>query len=381
MSTFVRRAIERDPRFVVTSRVVTSKNVSTDAGSPPNQLDDLASTGRFDAVVVGSPDLLVDREISGLESYARRRAGTVILLCDAPAAGMISRLTQVMRWTMQRRIAPAPIVVRSPGATKIDTVLLSSEVAWATPVPSTADVLARTAHVGDSTSNRPVVWRAPLGAGRVIVSSALDAWRYRDRAQSGFDPFWQTLIADASAASPPAVDVRVSPAPVSPGENVDVDVTLRDVALRELASARDTIRASVIGQIVGPSGARTAVRLWPAADVGDFHTTIRAPRDTGMYRFVATFDRDSADAPLVVANGVSHATPSDIDLLESVAASRGGKVISAAALDGLGSAISTGIHAAPRVETWHPMRSAWWILPFVFALGTEWLLRRRSGLG
>ena len=37
MSTFVRRAIERDPRFVVTSRVVTSRNVSTDAGNPPNR--------------------------------------------------------------------------------------------------------------------------------------------------------------------------------------------------------------------------------------------------------------------------------------------------------------------------------------------------------
>jgi len=44
MSTFVRRAIEHDPRFVVTSRVVTSRNVSTDAGTPPSRLDDLAST-------------------------------------------------------------------------------------------------------------------------------------------------------------------------------------------------------------------------------------------------------------------------------------------------------------------------------------------------
>jgi len=39
-STFVRRAIERDPRFVVTSRVVTSRNVSVDAGEPPSRLDD-----------------------------------------------------------------------------------------------------------------------------------------------------------------------------------------------------------------------------------------------------------------------------------------------------------------------------------------------------
>ena len=231
---------------------------------------------------------------------------------------------------------------------------------------------------GDSTGNRPVLWRASLGAGRVIVSSAFDSWRYR--AQSSFDKTWQTLLADASSASPPAVEVRVSPAPVSPGENVDVDVTLRDAALREVSTPRDTIRASVTAQIVGPRSSRTSIRLWPTANVGEFHTTVRAPRDTGAYRVVAASDGLSADAPLVVANDVSRPIPSDIDLLESVVASRGGKVFSAAALDGLVPAIASVVRPASRAERWHPMRSAWWIVPFALALGAEWLLRRRAGL-
>ncbi len=52
MSTFVRRALERDLRLVVTSRVVTSRSISTSAGSAPERLDELASMARFDAIVV-----------------------------------------------------------------------------------------------------------------------------------------------------------------------------------------------------------------------------------------------------------------------------------------------------------------------------------------
>jgi hypothetical protein len=314
-----------------------------------------------------------------LEAFGRRRAGSVVLLYDVAAAGKVARLTQWSGWrTQQRRRLPVPVVGPIEGGAGIDTLLIASEFAWPYPLPYTADVLARTAASGDSIGNRPLLWRAPLGAGRIIVSSALDAWRYR--AQSNFDKTWQTILAGASSVSPPAVEVRVSPEPVSPGENVDVDVTLRDVALRELTSSRDTARARVTAEIVGPGASRASIRLWPAANVGEFHTTVRAPYDTGSYRIVVTSDGLSADAPLVVATGVSRPTPNDIDLLESVVASRGGRVISASALDGLAPAIAGVVRPGSRAEIWHPMRSAWWIVPFALVLGAEWLLRRRAGL-
>ena len=381
MSTFVRRAIERDSRFAVTSRVVTSRNVSTDVGTPPGRLDDLSSTSRFDAIVVGAPDALSDAEIAGLEDYARKRGGNIVLLCDGGFTPKVSRLTQASQWTSpERRRAPLPIISQTPGASGVDTVLLATELAWPSRLPRTAEVIARTVAADDSLTNRPMLWRIPLGAGRVVVSSALDSWRYRDRARVGFDKLWQTLLAEVSSASPPAIDVRVSPAPVAPGEDIDVDVTLRDLALRDVAAPRDTVRASVAADIVGPRASRTASRLWPAGNIGEFHTSVRAPRDTGVYRVVISFGGLSADASLVVAHTVSRPTPSDIDLLESLAASRGGKVVSAAALDGLAPAIAAIVRPASRAETWHPMRSVWWILPFALALGAEWLLRRRAGL-
>ena len=58
MSTFVRRTIERDPRFIVTSRIVTSRGVSTEVGRPPQSLGDASALEAFDAIVVGSPDAL-----------------------------------------------------------------------------------------------------------------------------------------------------------------------------------------------------------------------------------------------------------------------------------------------------------------------------------
>jgi hypothetical protein len=378
MSTFVRRAVEQDPRFVVTSRVVTSKNISTDAGTPPNRLDDLSSTSRFDAIVVGSPGALSEAEIGGLDAYARKRGGNVVLLCDGDFTPKAWRLTQVRSWTSpQRQRLALPIISRTPGATSTDTVLFATELSWPSEMPGTAEVLARTVSSIDSLTNRPMLWRVPLGAGRVTVSSALDSWRYRG--QTGFDKLWPTVLADASSASIPAVDVRVSPGAVAPRENIDVDVTIRDAALREVGP-RDTVHVGIAAEIVGPRSSRTRIPVWPTANTGEFHTTVRAPNDTGAYRIVVTSGGLSADAPLVVANGASRPMPNDIDLLESLVAARGGKVISAAALDGLAPAIAAIVRPASRAETWHPMRSIWWIVPFALALGAEWLLRRRAGL-
>jgi hypothetical protein len=225
-----------------------------------------------------------------------------------------------------------------------------------------------------------VIWSEPIGAGRLIVSSALDSWRFRDPTQSAFDRLWQMVLADAAAAAPPPISVRVSPAPLSPGESADITVTLRDVALRDAASQSTpaTVAASIIAP--GASSRRTSLRLWPTAEVGEFRTTLRAPDAAGVYRIVATSGGATAEAPMIVSAGVTHASPSNLDLLEAVATASGGTVISAARLDGLRDALTSVIKPVRRLERWHPMRSAWWILPFAFALSGEWLLRRRASL-
>ena len=131
-STFVRRAVESDPRFDVTSRVVTSKNISTDLGAPPASLDNAAGLDRYDAIVIGAPELLTDREVAGLESYLRRRAGSVVLMLDELPAGPFQRLLGVTTWNRNRDGKTTVDV----GMIAIDSnYLRASELIWPAELP------------------------------------------------------------------------------------------------------------------------------------------------------------------------------------------------------------------------------------------------------
>jgi hypothetical protein len=117
----------------------------------------------------------------------------------------------------------------------------------------------------------------------------------------------------------------------------------------------------------------------PAGSPGEIRATFRAPAAPGIYQVTASGDGFTANAPLVVASDVARSGGDDMDLLHAVVESRGGSVIPESRLDELAPALVRAIRPQPRLETWHPMRSAWWILPFAFALGGEWFIRRRSG--
>jgi hypothetical protein len=378
MSTFVRRAIERDPRFVVTSRVVTSRNLSTDAGRPPARLDDLPMMTSFDAVVVGAPDALAERDVAGLDAYLRRRGGSVVLLFDQRASGAspYDRLVNAGGWAVSTDSAVVPIAT----STADSTAMRASEVMWPLRLPATASVVARTPpNPKRSASGVPVVWRSAVGAGRLLVSGALDAWRYRDR--SAFDGFWRTLIAESAESSPPAIAVRLSNATATPGEQIDVSVNVRDAALQEPNVARP-VRTTVSARVTSadvPNESAT-FRLWPGDGVGELRGVVRAPDKPGLYRVTVSADGNMSTAPLVVATNASHPAPDDRDLVAAWTRSRGGSAAPASRLSELPAALRRAIHLAPRRETWYPMRSAWWIVPFAILLSAEWWLRRRRGL-
>ena len=71
--------------------------------------------------------------------------------------------------------------------------------------------------------------------------------------------------------------------------------------------------------------------------------------------------------------------PDERDLVSAFAGSRGGIAVSAAHLKDLSAALGRTLRPITRREEWHPMRSAWWIIPFALALAAEWW-RRRHGL-
>ena len=380
MSTFVRRAIERDRRFAVTSRVVTSRNISTDAGRPPVSLDEAASLAAYDVVILGAPEALTTSDVAGIERYLRRRGGSVLLLFDRASAGAYTRLTGDVRWNHSTSATASAVVAadvdRRPDSVAMrvtDFMVPSAEVAG-----SHALALLRPSAT-DRASGRAVVWSVAVGAGQLIVSGALDAWRFRDATISSFDRFWQGQVAAAAESSPPVLLLETSNRLVAPNEWVDLTVTLREPALaaREVSAVRRGTVAVVLQS--GSSTRRERVRVWPAGPVGRFHGVFRAPGTAGRYVLNAKSDGATVDAPIVVSAAATATRTSEASVVAAWAAARGGLAVSATQLESLRPAVTRTLRPTARAVTWHPMRSAWWIIPFSFLLGAEWWLRRRSG--
>ena len=196
MSTFVRRALESDPRFVVTSRVVTTRGAAATAGQPPESLATLPSLDPFQAVIAGAPEALTAPDVAGLEAFMRQRGGTVILLVDeAIASPALRTLSGIERWTAASRAEP-------------------------TGAPPASETFSPAAVPPWAQSAGHATWSMPFGRGRLVVSGQLDAWRYRDRDASAFDSYWRRAVADAAAAaqhaarpSPPFAGVALRRAP------------------------------------------------------------------------------------------------------------------------------------------------------------------------
>ena len=372
MSTFVRRAVEQDSRFVATSRVVTSRGVSVETGRAPESLGTADTVSLFDAIVVGAPHELTPADVDGLESYLRRRGGAVVLLCDERATGPFERLLAVSRWATASAVQPSAI--DADGAR-----VHAADFAWPAQLPAGARAIAESSVAASgTTAPRPIVWRTPVGAGRVIVSGALDAWRHRTHEGSSFDRFWQTVVAGAAEASAPPIAVTVHPTAASPRTVLNVEVTLRDVALAELSSGVPI--GATVSAAIERDGSRTPIALWPDHEPGRFRGDARVPTTPGQYRVVVTAGGARAETPVGVLDDAAAPTPDESALLTAWTKTRRGTAISAAQLAALPAALERSLAPAPRLETWYPMRSVWWLAPFALALGAEWWSRRRHGL-
>lgn len=374
MSTFVRRAVERDTRFAVTSRVVTSSNVSTDAGRPPATLYDPAVMEVYDAIVVGAPEALTERDVQGLERFLRRRGGTLVLLFDGNRRGAYERLAPIGAFSNTSNSRGT--IVAGVGTDSI--AMRATEWMWPAQLPAGAEVLASSdAHAVAPSIRHPLVWSTSAGAGRVVVSGALDSWKFRDAAQSGFEKFWQQTMAMAAQASARAIELRVPNVPVPPGTAVAVKLTSRAAALSELTPTA-SIRSTAAVHLEASNG-QSMVRVWPTATPGEFAGTLNAPTQPGTYRISASADGAAATAPLIVSANIGSGNAAEADVLTAWVAGRGGEVIAANRIGELAEFVNRHVKLVERRVVWRPMRSAWWIVPFALALGAEWLVRRRRG--
>ncbi len=388
MSTFVRRALERDARLAVTSRIVTSRGISTAAGAPPARLDDPAGLARFDAIVAGAPEALSARDVAGLDTFLRRRGGSVVLLLDARPSGPVDRLLGVRDWR-QRRTDLGAVV--TPLLADTGT-LRTAEQLWPAVLPAGAEPLVHADTGSEGTSaaappaGDPVLWHTAVGAGRLVVSGALDAWRFRDPEVSSFDRVWPAIVAGVAGAAPPPVRVTVTPAVLAPNDDAVVTVTLRDLALAGAAGSitlagpeRPVSVSAILEHGSGPAITRLGVRLWPGGPAGSLRGTFRAPATPGPAHLLITAGDHHTAVPLAVDSAPRRPT-GDPGLLDAWTSARGGRVVAASDLSALPAALTEALQPARHPERWRPMRSPWWLAPFALALAADWWLRRRRGL-
>jgi hypothetical protein len=238
-----------------------------------------------------------------------------------------------------------------------------------TSLPAGATVLAA------DPDGAPVVFAARRGAGVVIVSGALDAWRHR--ADDRFARFWRRAIAEHAAAVPPALDVTTDPALVRPGEATIITARMRGSELPD----GDRID-------IGPVSARAIdprakidvpIRLWPSAEPGVYVGEWRPPA-AGTFDVSVIAGPLRGDALVTADAGAATGSAADPEGLALITRASGGRVFPSDQTQALADAMRTTYPAGTVTRAVHPMRSPWWAVAFAGLLCAEWAVRRKRGL-
>ncbi|MCA1585936.1 MAG: hypothetical protein LC791_14590 [Acidobacteria bacterium] len=354
-STFVRRALERDPRLSVRARSNVAPALSVSSG--PSVRLDASTLTRASVAIVGAPEGLSPTDVDVLERFVRVRAGTLVLLPDRSLSGPVTRLApRDLRERLEREAV-------SVGPLRASELL----------VPGATPTLSRVlASMDDGT---PIVVAVPAGEGRVIVSGALDAWRYRGENEAAFDAFWRSLVAEAASLGGRPLEVVAEPRVPAPGESVHVEVTRRS-----LRAPVENVRIGVTVTCEGQP--QRVIRVWPSSrDRFEGAFTAAAPGPCELQAEASGDEREEATAAIVVAAAPPRSMrPDSFSSVQRLVGAYGALEIRAGDEAALAASLLGRIARPIGPVAVHPMRSPWWIVPFVICLGAEWWHRRRKGL-
>jgi hypothetical protein len=204
--TFVRRSLEGDPLFEVAFASRTSRPAMTTSGPAPRSLQSL-DVERFDVVIAGALDDLGEAEVRALDRFVTERGGTLVLLPDRRIPETIRRRFDLPR--VEEVLIDSPLQLEGGIAPMRASELLL--------MPLSVRALA-SARQGKA--ERTVIGVLDRGAGRVVVSGALDAWRYRADQSGAFDALWRAIVADGALASSPPIDIALAPQVARPGDRL-----------------------------------------------------------------------------------------------------------------------------------------------------------------
>ena len=348
LGTFVRRAIEDDSRFAVVGRTRVAPPVTvTRGGGGPLSATAIGDAG---AVVVTAPHTLSASDVALLERFVTQRGGSLLVVPDQRPTGAVLQLI--------------PRVAGQQRDTQPRDVGLLRVREWLTFDPG-AGTTTLAALAGD-----PIVVSRAVGRGRVIVSGALDAWRFRD-ATSSFNTFWTGLAWEAAMAAGKPLQVRAEHVLARPGEPIRVVAEWQSID-------RVPMQLSASGS-VACDDEREAVRWWPGGSPGTFEGVVRL-RGNHECELSVVINDVSTTLPMAVRSQVRRAEMHE-DALAAAVQAHGGLVAEIG--EGETSLLARANDQLPALETsrpsW-PMRSPYWVMIFAACLSSEWWLRRRAGL-
>lgn len=376
---FIERALDRDPRFTVSTTTRVSRGLTATSASAPASLA-ASDPDNFHVIVLGAPELVTKAEADILRAFVRVRGGLLIVAPDKMLEPSNPALDLLPARKFTERLLDEPAALAP---------MFASEFAMLDALLPGAETLLRT---GDAVTGSPVIVGSPLGDGYAIVSGALDAWRYRDRAQDGFDRFWRDTISTRAAPVPEPVEITFDPVVAAPDTPIALRVRVRSSNPANGSSAGNAAVTSSIAARLAPAApapapsaassppAPTAIRLWPDARPSAYHGAINAPSRDGVYAVSVQLDGQTtlARGYFRVQHDARIARPAWPGLQAFVEARRG-LLVTPDQLDRLSRHLREYVRPANTRHARHPLRSTWWILPFAACLGGEWLLRRRRG--
>jgi hypothetical protein len=139
----------------------------------------------------------------------------------------------------------------------------------------------------------------------------------------------------------------------------------------------DTATAAVVARC-GEGAART-VRVWPVGATGLFRGEL--PVGAAMPCEVEAAVNDlRTTSGIVVMRDAATPVSTTLSNLERAARRSGGVVTDKDNLAPLVARLTDAPAPPTGVQPVHPMRSAWWLLPFAGGLSIEWWRRRARGL-
>ncbi len=371
-TTFLRRALEADPRFEVATLSFTSRAVTAQTGGAVPLGDPRLDA--FDVVIAGGLDRLSTADAHALDRFMRERGGAVVLAPDqridaGPARELFSGSLSGRDLGSGARLEPdlTERLLEQP-VTLIGAPAASLRASELLVMPATVPGSEIVARLPDSDPARalPVIVSVPRGAGRLLLSGAMDAWRFRAADSGAFDRFWPSIISGLALAVPPPIAVAIDPPLLRPGDTADVVVRVRSRDVTGLS-------ASVDGD--------QPIRLLPEPEAGVYKGRVVARRTPGLSTVeVRTASSSLSASHKFVVSADAHALPPDAAPLALLASSHRGIDVSPDRIPELERFVRGAVTAPLTRQVRHPMRSTWWMLPFAVCLASEWWIRRLRGL-